>query len=175
MGCLQADGRERLLWSFVPTEGPASVTEAALAGNYAALAINSTNYKYQQQGTGVELFDLRTGCELQVQDTYCDPSVPDRAGENAGCDYSSSPPCATSMDQLVLGSDAVSAVHVTEVDNGCTCTVEQIQASDSTGLHTPDSVTEPDGTPTTLTNLALTGDTLTWDHNGAPMSAQLQP
>ena len=99
------------------------------------------------------------------------------------CGYQSSPPCASTIDQVVLGSDAVSAVHVTVQDANCgpvqqpNCryTVEQIQASDSTGIHTVDSVQEPDGPPTALADLALFRDTLTWEHNGTPRSAQLQP
>lgn len=78
------------------------------------------------------------------------------------------------MDTLVVGSDAVSAVHTTVSDNGSTSTVEQIQASDGTGVHALDSITRPDGSPPALTNLTLTGDTLTWQHNGSPRSAQLQ-
>lgn len=84
------------------------------------------------------------------------------------------------MDTLVVGSDAVSAVHTTVKGqdmngNTCTCTVEQIQASDSTGVHALDIVTAPDGSPPALTNLILTGDTLTWNNDGSPRSAQLQP
>jgi hypothetical protein len=81
----------------------------------------------------------------------------------------------------VLGSDAISAV-LTHVDTPicgpiqppCSDTVEQVQARDSTGVHTLDSVTEPDGSQAALTNLALTGDTLSWDDNGIQHSAQLQ-
>ena len=57
----------------------------------------------------------------------------------------------------------------------CNYTVEQIQATDSIGVHTLDSITEPDGSPAALTNLALTGDTLTWDDNGTQRSAPLHP
>jgi hypothetical protein len=65
-------------------------------------------------------------------------------------------------------------VHATEIDSGCTCTVEQIQASDKTGVHTLDSATELDGSPPQLTGLSLTGDTLNWNHDGVPRSAQLE-
>jgi hypothetical protein len=135
------------------------VTGAAVAGNYAALAAHGVGYDR------VHLFDLRTGA-----------AVPNRGGEGVSCSYGlGNPPCETSIDQLVLGSDAVSAVHTTVQDNGCTCAVEQIQASDSTNVRTLDSITEPDGSPPALTNLTLTGDTLTWQHNGERRTAQLQP
>lgn len=170
MGCLRANRRERLL-----TGGPsgyATMDEigAALAGPYAALATNTNNSHDQAMSSTLDLFDLRTGAK-----------VPDRGGEEAECMYGSVPPCASTIDQLVLGADAVSAVHTIITNaayypNGpCSCTVEQIQASDNAGVRTLDSVTEPLGSTTMVTNLTLNGDTLTWEHNGTPRSAQLQP
>jgi hypothetical protein len=176
MGCLRADGRERVLANLedlsIQYLASVSVSGAAVAGTYAALVVNGV---YSSRGvpsgeispfTTLTLFDLRTATQPL-----------NRGGEGGGCTYNvSEPPCVSNIDQLVLGSDAVSAVHTTVRDNnGCSCTVEQIQASDSTGVHTLDSITEPDGSPPALTNLTLTGDTLTWEHNGTPRSAQLQP
>jgi hypothetical protein len=166
MGCLRSTGRERLLTEEGPpgSAGSSNVTEAAVAGDYAALAINSVNPKPPTgfSASNLLIFDLRTGA-----------GVPNRGGEGPFCNVGFAARCE--IDQLVLGADAVSAVHSTVRDNGCTCTVEQIQASDSTGEHTLDSVTQSDGSPPALTNLTLTGDTLTWQHNGQLPSAQLQP
>ncbi len=53
------------------------------------------------------------------------------------------------------------------------CTVEEIVASDHTGVHTLDTVTRSPTEPPALTDLTINGDTLTWSHNGAPKSAQL--
>jgi hypothetical protein len=160
MGCLTADGRERVL---VTAEDPfARVGQTAVAGNYAALDVGGCKPGLIASGD-VLVFDLRTGGQ-----------VLDRGGESplshpASCDGSG-------IDQLVLGNDAVTAVHITiRDDNGCTCTTEKIQASDRTGVSTLDTSTEPDGSPPALTNLALMGDTLTWEHNGTARSAQLQP
>jgi hypothetical protein len=162
MGCLRADGRERMLASL---EG--GVEEAEVAGTYAALAIHFTYGGYNQpevHASEVKLFDLQTAQSAL-------------GGETVDC--LSTGTCG--IDHLVLGSDAVSAVHtiVEGFDaNGavCSCTVEKIQASDSTGRNNMlDSVTEPEGSPTALTNLTLTRDTLTWEHDGSPRSAQLQP
>jgi hypothetical protein len=174
MGCLRADGRERLLSSstYPSYETAGGLTGVALAAPYAAFAGNTFNSHDQTWISFVNLFDLRTG-----------QYVPHRGGEGFACLPTSSPPCATTIDRLVLGSDAVSAVHMTVQDANCgtsqdpKCrnTVEQIQASDSTGVHTLDSTTEPDGSPPALTNLVLTGDTLTWDDNGTQHSAQLEP
>ncbi len=176
MGCLRADGRERVLTNlqdlsiqYLAFSYP-SVTRAAVAGTYAALVVNWV-YDSNPPGeasphTTLILFDLRTATQ-----------VANRGGEEGECTYSlSGPPCVSNIDQLVLGSDAVSAVHTTVRDNnGCGCTVERIQASDSTSVHTLDSITEPDDSPPALTNLTLTGDTVTWENNGTPRSAHLQP
>jgi hypothetical protein len=173
LGCSRADGRERLLASYpYPGYATEDVVETSVAGTYAGLATNTTNSHDQTMSSRVDLFDLRTGLP-----------VPDRGGEGSVCDSQSSPPCASNIDRLVLGSDAVNAVHTTVQDASCApiqepnCryTVEQIQGSDSTGVHMLDSVTEPDGSPAALTNLALTGDTLTWDDNGTQHSAYLYP
>jgi hypothetical protein len=164
LGCLRADGRESLLL------GGGDYLSAVVAGPYAALLVSDTIYigHFPEFQTSVDLFDLRTGCSLGTG--WCEGSFPDR-GFEACQTYTTS----CTADQLVLGSDAVSAVHTTDVNDGCTCTVEQIVASDSTGVHTQDSVTEPSGSLGALTNLTLIGDTLTWEHNGSPRSVQLQP
>ena len=64
------------------------------------------------------------------------------------------------------GNDAVSAVDTTTdgqnaYGNTCSCTSEQIQASDGSGLHTVDRATQPEVSQSALKNLTLTGDTLT--------------
>lgn len=165
MGCVRTDGRERLLGSALlgRSNYESEVgAEAAVAGRYAALVYVAFGAKYDlSAGSDVALFDLQTGAEIR-----------NRGGEMVGCSEVST---ACAIDRLVLGSDAVSAVHTTVRDSGCTCTVEQIQSSDRTGVHTLDSVTEADGSPPALTNLTLTGDTLAWQHNGTPRSAHLQP
>jgi hypothetical protein len=173
MACLRGDGRERLISSSTSPPyyyvgfGP---TQVALAAPYAAFAETVDNTHDQYMVSVINLYDLRTGLIVRH-----------RGGQVATC--GSSPPCTSTVDQLVLGSDAVSAVHTTVRDASCpvppgpNCgnTVEQIEASDSTGVHTLDSASEPDGSPAQLTNLGLTGDTVTWEDNGIPHSAQLQP
>jgi hypothetical protein len=171
LGCLRADGRTRLLSSDLYPGYSTSfgATQIALAGPYVAFGGTAFNSHDQTMDSVVNLFDLRDGM-----------LVPNRGTEHSGC-YSS-PPCTSTIDELVLGSDAVSAVHETVSDNNCWAmqpdcryTLEQIQANDSTGTHILDSVTEPDGSPPALTNLTLTGDTLTWAHYGVQRSTHLQP
>jgi hypothetical protein len=158
MGCLRADGRERVLDALSNYDGGSTIPgQVLLAGPYAAIIFNYVGKGGEH--SELRLFDLRTGNELSNRRIA--------TGYLFG---------GASIDQVVLGSDGVMAAHTTEVQQVDSVNVtEQIQASDSTGVHTLDSVTEPNGSPTALMNLSLTGDTLTWDHNGAPRSAQLQP
>ncbi len=174
MGCLRADGRERLLSSATQLSYSAVVgpTLVALAAPYAAFASTSANGHDQTMASSVDVFDLRTGRRASSWDA-----------EGSTCVDPSSPLCGSTIDQLVLGSDAVNAVHTTVrgpicgpvPPPNCSDTFETIQASDSIGVHTLDSASEPDGSPAALTHLALTGDTLTWDDNGTQRSAHLQP
>ena len=53
------------------------------------------------------------------------------------------------------------------------CTLENIQASDATGLHTVDT-SELAGSGRSLTALMLTGDVLTWSHAGSPRTVTLK-
>jgi hypothetical protein len=165
LGCLRSDGRERLLESFIAgnRDGTGTVTSVALAGAYAAVVNEGTDPHYDESGSAVTVFDLRTGAR-----------VPDRGGEAVGCPIS-----YCSLDQLVLGPDAVTAAHTTnsysycQPPSACT-TTEQIVANDSTGTRTLDTTTVPYGSGTSsLTGLTLTGDTLTWNHGGTQRTAQL--
>ncbi len=171
MGCLKADGRQRLLASgastFIPSLFP-SPTQAAVAGKYAAIAMVTACGRVSESRWHVAIgsFDLQTGA-----------AVPHRGGESATAgDYVGDLSVCDNNIDLVVGKDAVSAIHSTVHENiPCSCAVEQIQASDAAGVRTLDSATEPNGTPTALTNLTLTGDTLAWKHNGTSHSAKLKP
>jgi hypothetical protein len=169
MGCLLANAREHVLESFVGQDNEDNsygVLVAAVAGDYAAVVNEWADPHYGGSASTVALFDLRTGT-----------AVPHRGGEQVSCsDFGYD--CGSRMDGLVLGSDAVSAVHtrmVTYPSGTSTTTVEEIVASDSAGPHTVDSASGTGLGAALLTNLALAGDTLTWDHAGSPRSAQLQP
>jgi hypothetical protein len=54
------------------------------------------------------------------------------------------------------------------------CTVERIEVSDGSGVRTADE-SRISGSGPFLTGLALSGDTLSWSHDGTPRSAQLTP
>ncbi len=58
--------------------------------------------------------------------------------------------------------------------DGHPCSIESIEASDKKGVHTVDSTKLPGSGPF-LTGLTLTGDTVSWSHDGSPRSAALTP
>jgi hypothetical protein len=101
------------------------------------------------------VYDLRTG-ELMRK----------LGGEMIQCDGYS---CETSMSQLAINSEGFTAVHAVATA-GCTC--ETIEVSDSAGPRTVDIATSSSG-KAVLTDLALSGDTVTWKHDGIPDSTQL--
>lgn len=107
MGCLRADGRERLL-SPLPDPGlqyeSHAVTEAVVAAPYAGLVVNWKDEKYGGEISVVDIFDLRSG-ELP----------PRLGGETGGCPEFGGDCYFTGLDQLVLGRDGVSAAHLTSV------------------------------------------------------------
>jgi hypothetical protein len=83
------------------------------------------------------------------------------------------------VDQLVLGTDGVTAAHtffVGYVSASSYTTVEQIVTNDSAGTHILDTITTAgpyNPAPSLPSHLALSGHTLTWSHAGTPESAQL--
>jgi hypothetical protein len=97
MGCLFADGRERLLqlWTFNSLDNATAPTLAAIAGHYAAVVSRTTDDHYGGCGDSTSVFDLRTG------------AASGHGGqESAACDRGGG------IDQVVVGSDGASAVHV---------------------------------------------------------------
>jgi hypothetical protein len=174
LGCLASDGRERLLESLsvAAIEGKPDVGAVAVAGDYAALVNEATDLHYGGTGNTVAVFDLRTGA-----------AVANAGGESADCpDFSASNGgCPSGIDQLVVGAGGVTAAHtfVQDCRSLTSCTsVEQIVANDNTGTHILDSITTPtsyDGprAPSQLSDLTLSGNTLTWSHAGTMESAQL--
>jgi hypothetical protein len=170
-GCLTSDGRERLLESpsVAVVQGEPSVGSVVIAGDYAALVNEASDIHYYGGSlNGVVVFDLRTGA-----------AVASGGGESANCPSVWN---GCGVDQLVLGADGITAAHTFVLNDprpypSCT-SVEQIVANDSTGSHVLDSITttNPCNSPAPallLSQLSLSGDTLTWSHAGTPESAQL--
>jgi dipeptidyl aminopeptidase/acylaminoacyl peptidase len=161
LGCLTSDGRERLLENLPSeTQTPyveGSVREVVIAGDYVAMVTAQSDTHIGASTDSVAVFDLRTGA-----------AVAGRGGESSGGFYGG-------VDQLVLGPDAVTAAHTFGYNCALTpCQMgEQIVANDSTGTHILDTITDTGPDNSLLTGLALSGDTLTWNHAGTPESAQL--
>lgn len=160
LGCLASTGREYELedLSFQSEDQASTISSGALAGPYAALVQAGEDYHYGGSSDVVQVFDLGDG-QMSTQ----------LGGEQVGCeDYDYG--CYCHMDQLVIAPDGATAVHVQMFgDQGDD---EQLLASDSTGQHVLDSISDPSTIPL-LTDLQLSGSTLTWDHDGSPESAQL--
>ena len=103
MGCLRADGRERLLARFATNnyDEASWVTSAVLAGPYAALIERSADEHYGGQSDVVRVINLRRGRSGD-------------GGESASCPPTTLVPCMT-IDDVVVGSDGVSGAHVVGV------------------------------------------------------------
>ena len=178
LGCLTSDGRERLLESEPPGfyDG-LGVGAVVVAGDYAALVNEGIDFHYGGFGSTVAVFDLRTGTATVADGKGASLDCPGITGESES-EYH----CG--IDQLVLGPDRVTAAHTFVLNSplpypnpSCT-SVEQIVATDSTGTHILDSITTtaPCNSPPPallLSQLWLSGDTLTWSHGTIPESAQL--
>jgi hypothetical protein len=171
MGCLVSTGQERLLARF-DTQGydaELGATDAAAAGNYAALATSVTDLHYGGNSETVGVYDLRSGQPVSAL-----------GGEQVSCgDYSYD--CLSSLDGLVIDDQGFTAAHAevrTPGQSGCSdttfqpCPGEEIIASDSAGVHVVDGATNPGGSAL-LTDLTLSGEILTWQHAEAPESTQL--
>jgi hypothetical protein len=166
LGCLTSDGRERLLESLPPSniDNTSAAGLVVVAGDYAALVNESSDPHYGGSSGTVAVYDLRTG-----------NAAANRGGESGSCaDFES--PCS-GVERLVLAPDAATAAHTFFTYCGSTCTTtEQIVANDSTGTHTLDNITTTGPytpTPSSLSQLSLSGHLLTWSHAGSERSAQL--
>ena len=174
LGCLTSDGHERLLESMSTTYdgGTPEIGSVAVAGDYVALVNERRFLHYGGSLNALAAFDLRTGTSI--------PSGVTRAD----CDLGGGP-CPSGIDQVVVSdTDGANAAHTFVLDwphsaiwPNCTFT-EQIVTTDSTGTHILDSITTQtrcDRPPPAmqLSQLSLSGHTLTWSHAGSPRSAQL--
>jgi hypothetical protein len=178
LGCLTSDGRERVLESpnAAAIEGEPGLGSVVVAGDYAALVNEASNlhYGYGRSIATLAVFDLRTGAMM-------DRSVIEFGGGVLASSFGESAICpegdlSCGIDQLVLGPDGVSAAHTLGTVPGSSCG-EQIVANDDTGKHILDSITTSGSCSIPpapeLSQLTLSGDTLTWSHAGTAESAQL--
>lgn len=170
MSCAAATGRERLLerLSFQTIDSVTKVSSAAVGGDYAELIVTGQDPHYGGSGAKVTVFDLTTGAAVQSL-----------GGQQVGCpDFGVG--CNSVMDGIVVAADGGSAVHTSVVQfdtHGVGNQTEQIVASTVTDIHILDFATSTSTNgqppPAVLTGLSLTGDTLSWQHAGAPESTAL--
>jgi len=171
MGCLLADGQERLLERFTENsiDGATSVSSAGIGGDYAVLVNHFDDGHYNVYYDKAVEFDLRTA-------TIARNDLP-----ALFCPSFQSYDCET-VDQIVVASDGAYAVHTqgpiicSSNGGGPVCWRETIDAIERSGIHTLDQLFDPQGTSTGpfLTGMALSSSTLTWEHAGSPRTAQLQ-
>lgn len=172
MSCVLSTGRERLLtrYDLQSYDAFVSGSDFVIAGNFTALLEHSIDEHYGGSSATVRVFDLSTGAESQL------------SGESTGCPDYSGYGCSSAADQLVLNDEGFTAMHITVAQPTATGTppaqaTEEIVATDRTGTDIEDSITEAEAGPLIpspqLTELRLSGDTLTWLHDGSPRSAQL--
>jgi hypothetical protein len=175
LGCLTSDGRERLLENLSSSYngGDPEIGSVALAGDYVALVNEYRDLHYGGARNALAAFDLRSGASISSGDVRAD------------C-WSDDPVCPigySGIDQVVLSdTDGANAAHTFVVNSnvaGPNCKLtEQIVATDSTGTHILDSITtaatDCAAPAMRLSQLSLSGQTLTWNHAGTPESAQLK-
>lgn len=100
MGCLTAVGRERLLArsTFNSPDVATDYPLAAVGGTYATILVHGYDAHYGGDSESVQVTDLRAGGRSGY------------GGETAGC--GSYEPACGGIDQVLVGADGVSAVHV---------------------------------------------------------------
>jgi hypothetical protein len=169
MGCLRSDGRERLLEkfdnnNFVNSEGLGATP--VLNGAFVALEVGAVSLRYGGSHDHLAVFDLRTGAERTGSTTV-----------GVSCDASLTTPNPCGISSFVLAKDGAYAAE-TQAYSACgatSCWNEAIVVHDSGGTRTLDSSTGISAATTPpLTGLRLNGNTLTWEHAGAPRTAQLR-
>ena len=166
MGCLRADGRERLLEKFVGNniDQATSVAAASVAAPYAALMQFFQDEHYGGQGDTVQVFDLATG-----------RLMPGLGGETTGtCGFGYGGPCP-SIDRLVVNSVGATAAHIEEQvpENGLATSITDVACA-------PASTTcvAVDGRDNLLASSNPGGGAGAWatvqSSSGAPLTAGLR-
>jgi hypothetical protein len=148
-----------------------TVPSLALAGDGAALGIQYEDNHYGETSLTLAVYDLRTG------DRIADRGGPlaDCGGEGFFCDgrvltvvVNAQMDAAAYFSYLI----ACSASMPPSIPGG-PCTKEQIDATDSAGLYSVDATVDPYNGGTTFSNLALSGQVLSWTRSGVPQSTTL--
>jgi hypothetical protein len=165
-GCLRALGHKWLLNSrFIESGYDTSLTATAEAGRFVALEFNSQD-KYQDCSNSASVYDLSNGKPTPVLSYDCAP----------GDAYS-----GTWVDSLSLNASGFSAWRATQLRMcaaATTCIAAQVYAHDDHGTRLLDSAPLGSASPLVLVNplanLNLSGNVLTWTHDGTKHQITLQ-
>ena len=165
-GCLRALGHKWLLNSQALAPGYGmSLTGIAEAGRFAALQFNSQD-KYRDCFNSASVYDLSNGKATPVLSYDCTP----------GDAYS-----GTWADSLSLNASGFSAWRATQLRMcaaATTCIAAQVYAHDDHGTQLLDSAPLGSASPLVLVNplanLNLSGNVLTWTHDGTQHQIALQ-
>ena len=148
------------------------VGAVAVAGDYAAL-VNASIDPITTAAPATR--SLSSTCEPG-------PRLPTAAANRRSCPDYAGHGCSSGVDQLVLGTDAATAAHTFVINNRLDLPVMSRRLSRSSPTTAPartSSTASPPQAPhsptpaSLLSQLALSGHTLTWSHAGTPESAQL--
>jgi hypothetical protein len=128
MGCLRADGRERLLERFTHNsyDSYSFISSATVAAPYAALVVYWENTHYGGQSSTVQVYDLRTGA-----------FEPKLGGEGiTGCPNDDGPCPPGVIEPVVINHYGVSAAHMQIVDpiGSLSATINDISCAPGTRL-----------------------------------------
>jgi dipeptidyl aminopeptidase/acylaminoacyl peptidase len=158
--CAHANGRERLLVQIANPEADAetSFENAATTGNNVAIVTRFDNGLSPDLVDTVATYDLRTG--LSARHSYVATSLQAPGG-------------SLTSDHLVVGPGGITALHTTAKGIDAR-TTEHVISDDASGRVVRDTA-YPTSTSPLITNLTLTGETLTWDDAGVAHTVELHP
>jgi Tol biopolymer transport system component len=165
-GCLRALGHKWMLNSQALAPGyDVSLTGVAEAGRFAVLEFNFQDH-YDDCSNSVTVYDLSNGKPTPVVSYDCTP----------GDAYS-----GTWVDSLSLSASGFSAWRATQLRTcaaATTCIAAQIYAHDDHGTQLLDSAPLGSASPQVpanpLANLNLSGNVLTWTHDGTQHQITLE-
>jgi hypothetical protein len=155
-GCLKALGAQRLLSSGINLPGTyeKSLEQVVVDGRFAAFSFGYAD-KYFVCTNSVEIYDLNTGKPGQVFVMDC--SYPGLFMPGA-------------LDSLSVNANGYAAWRLL-VSDSTGAEVAQLYAYDTHGARLLDS--SPPGANTSLTDIKLTGNLLTWSNNGTSRDVTL--
>jgi hypothetical protein len=165
-----------ILTSTNPTGGPGAWNASSFAGGLGAISCPSTSLcvattAYGGNGIATSTDPAGGGA------TWSLARLPDTFLDRISCPSASLCVVVGGEGQIITstnptgGASAWSTANV-DVASCAPCIAEQLYAHDNQGTRIIDSA--PAGSGTAIANVQLTGDELTWTHDGTPLELTLQ-